>query len=471
MTKLNTLFEKFLSNIEPDKKAVEYAHSAHEPVRDFLEDDDSFGQFFEESFLYGSYKRHTAVGDIKDVDIVVITNFDPESEEHTPRKVLRKLKDALARYYDDPENPEYQRRSIRINQPLPDNEEVEMTLDIIPAVASNGDANPLLVPDRDVEEWILSHPKGHLDNTTELNKPENSEGRFVPLVKIMKWWWKYQCELRQPDVERPKPKGFWVEVLTGENFDSAQHDWVDHFITTLKNISEKYSDAFDVPELEDPGIPEESIKTSMMLEEFQVFMESVNESLEQADLARSEIDDLKSSEIYREIFGDSFPLFDKEEDEDQRAKAKAVPLGKWSHVQKPTWPENLQKRYKVRLDAYLYDKSANILLGGINSNGRVIKSDLRIKFVAKTKARGNYQVFWQVVNTGKHAESNGDLRGKFFEAKSKTGEKSANPLISWEHTKYTGKHWIECFIVKNNRLVARSARFYVNIKNPEYRNI
>src|SRR4030066_843010 len=148
MTKLNSLFEQFLSKTEPDKKAIKYAHSAHEPVRDFLEDDEDFGEYFEDSFLYGSYKRHTAVGDIKDIDIVVLTSFDPDNEEDTPQKVLRQLKSALARYYKDPENPEYQRRSIRINRPLP-NKNTELTLDIIPASAVSGNDEPLKVPDQE----------------------------------------------------------------------------------------------------------------------------------------------------------------------------------------------------------------------------------------------------------------------------------------------------------------------------------
>src|ERR1044071_980421 len=112
MTKLNALFDKFLQNIEPDEKMVNHAHNAHDPVRDFLENDEAFGQYVEDTFLYGSYKRNTAVGDIKDVDIVVLTNFDTESEEFTPQKVLRKLKSALARHYGDQDNQEYQRRSI-----------------------------------------------------------------------------------------------------------------------------------------------------------------------------------------------------------------------------------------------------------------------------------------------------------------------------------------------------------------------
>ena len=138
---------------------------------------------------------------------------------------MRKLKAALARCYDDPENPQYQRRSIRIDEPLPDEEDVEMTLDIIPAVVITDKDSPLKVPDRVVKEWIWSHPKGHLKHSSDLNSQEHSKGRLVPLVKMMKWWWEYQCEIRQPEADRPQPKGFWVEILTGENFDNEQTAW------------------------------------------------------------------------------------------------------------------------------------------------------------------------------------------------------------------------------------------------------
>src|SRR5687767_4854969 len=119
MAKLDTLFETFLSNVNPSPKMVEYAHSAHDPVRKFLESDEGLGKFIEGSFLYGSYKRRTAVGNIKDVDVVLLTTFDPYSQENTPQRVLRKLKSILTKYYKDADNQDYQRRSIRVNQPLP----------------------------------------------------------------------------------------------------------------------------------------------------------------------------------------------------------------------------------------------------------------------------------------------------------------------------------------------------------------
>lgn len=463
MAKLNDLFEVFLSNINPDEKAVEYAIDAHEPVRECLEKHDEFKQYVEGSFLYGSYRRNTAVGDIKDVDIVILTNFDIDDEENTPRRILRRLKDALARCYEDPENPQYQRRSIRIDEPLPDNEEVEMTLDIIPAVVVTNKDEPLRVPDRVVQKWIRSHPKGHLEYTTRLNSDDYGKKRFVPLVKMMKWWWKYQSQERQPDVARPHPKGFWVECLTGENFDMSRTAWADHFIAVLQSVSDKYADGGGVPELRDPGLGNETIKTRMTLEEFEVFMEAVNESLETAILARDASDKLKlrSSELWRDVFGEQFPLYDAEESEESRSESKRSPLGDFSHAEALRWPEQLKKRYKVRLDAYIYKDKRR--LSGINSNGRVIPSGLRIKYVAKTKARGDYEVFWQVVNTGRHAAREDGLRGSLFPSKLPD-----NPLINWEHSRYTGKHWIECFIVEDDVCVGRSGRFCVNIRNPNY---
>jgi SMODS domain-containing protein len=307
MSKLESQFNDFLSNIEPDSKAVKYAKKAHEPLREYLSKDEEFGEHFVDSFLYGSYKRHTAVGDIKDVDIVILTNF---SEENKPNDVLKKLKSALARYYKDPENPEYQRRSIRVNDPLPDSD-IEMTLDVIPAILITDDESPLKVPDREAGKWVWTNPKGHIKYTSDLNKDNVSNGRFVPLVKIFKWWWRYQCEENQPDVERPKPKGFWLECLTGENFDMAKNSYADHFGALLHNVYIKYKDVKNVPELCDPGLKNEKIETTMTKAEFLKFMKILKNSLDLAVAAINMEDDSESSEEWRKVFGPKFPLVRK----------------------------------------------------------------------------------------------------------------------------------------------------------------
>jgi len=205
MATLNSYFDGFLSNINPDPQMVKKAIKAHEPVRRHLATDEEFKEHHLDSFLYGSYRRRTAVGDIKDVDIVVLTNFDPNKDK--PRTVLRKLKQALARYYENPDLAD-QRRSIRVDDPFSEDPSCKLTLDIVPAAIITDENGVLKVPDREEDCWIDSHPKGHLQVVNDLNAKEYSNEQFVPLVKIMKWWWKYQSAILQPKVERPHPKGF-----------------------------------------------------------------------------------------------------------------------------------------------------------------------------------------------------------------------------------------------------------------------
>lgn len=135
-------------------------------------------------------------------------------------------------------------------------------------------------------------------------------------------------------------------------------------------------------------------------------------------------------------------------------------LGGTSHQQAMPWA--FDKTHRVRLYAYTY-LGKKVKLGGLKSDGRIIKNGLDLKYVVKTNVRGHYRVFWQVVNTGRHAESVRDgRRGNIFESN------DPNPLVHWEESLYTGKHWIECFIVKNGICVARSGRFYVNIYNAKF---
>ena len=457
----NNLFETFLENIEPDQKAVKYAIKAHKPVREHLESDESFKENVIDTFLYGSYKRHTAVGNIKDVDIVVLTNFDTTDEENTPQKVLSKLKTSLSKFYKDTENPEYQRRSIRINDPLPDKKDSEMTLDIIPTVPITDKDGVLLVPDREVKKWVKSNPKGHIKYITDLNSEEYSKEKFVPLVKIMKSWWKYQCLVIQPKVERPKPKGFWVECLTAENFNPKSQDWGEHFIATLSNISSKYSNVNTVPKLQDPGLQDETIKTSMTFEEFKIFMDAVNVSLKIAQQAYNDSDEAESSEKWQSIFGENFPLAEKLESNKVYFTPPPLPLGDFSHMESLRWPENLV--YTVRIDADLYSLDNKKKFRGINSDARFY-SNLAILYKAITNTPKPYKAYWQVVNTGTHAASYGikGLRGQIF-----PNDDIGASLRRWETSLYTGRHWIECFIVKDGYCVAKR-RFYVNIKNPKY---
>ncbi len=457
MARLESAFAEFISNIEPSEKEKKFAQDAHLPIREYLENDGLFKEYFESSFLYGSYKRNTATGNIKDIDIIVLTHFNPE--ETTPETALTLLKEALGRYYETPNNEEYQTRSIRVNNPLPD-ENTGMTLDVIPAIALGGEEDPILVPDRELQKWKKSNPKAHLKSISELNAEDYSNSMLVPLVKMMRWWWTFQAKQRKPEEEKVRPKGFWLECLVAQLFDRTKTSWAEHFVAVLEAISENYTQNSGVPALPDPGLPGISISTGMNQEEFNFFLQVVDESLAMAKQALNETDESQSLLAWAEIFGDFFPL------ESKTILVSGLALGDTSHAQQPPWPRDI--KYRVEITKCIVQrgflKNREIKPGGVITNAH------SIQYVAQTsRIPEPYEVRWQVVNTGQHAKDVGGLRGGFDDPKN-----PLRPLRQTETTLYTGKHFVKCFIIQNNYLVAESKPFFIkvfNIKRSGYRGI
>lgn len=305
MATLNGLFEEFLGNIEPDDDTRADAINAHEPVRDWLASHPTFGAVHVETFLAGSYRRRTSVTPIKDVDIVVVCAMT-EYDSQNPRKLLNRLKAALDdnRKYKTRTTP--RRRSIQIELPRVD-------MDIVPTVAPNGVDRPLLIPDRDVTQWFDTNPKGHITWTQTLNTntkaDDNDRGRFVPLVKMARWWKRERLRSKR------HPKGHMMELMAGYYHDPMARDWADVFIAWVERTTTAlaiYRQSASMPPFSDPGLPGQTIKTGMEQEDFNRFYDELATTLPTAQRARdlSTADLTGSAKLWRQIFGDAFPLPD-----------------------------------------------------------------------------------------------------------------------------------------------------------------
>lgn len=94
------------------------------------------------------------------------------------------------------------------------------------------------------------------------------------------------------------------------------------------------------------------------------------------------------------------------------------------------------------------------------SGGPALPKHAELTFEAVTSIRRPFKVYWQVTNTGGEALlAPGGRRGDFHE-----GEATRGSLVRHERTLYSGSHGIECFIVRDGRMLARSGLFVVNIE-------
>ena len=74
-------FDAFLSNIEPSQSTVSYISSVQNNLRNYLENHTTYKNIHIETFLSGSYAKHTSIRPVandkkRDVDIIVVTNYD-----------------------------------------------------------------------------------------------------------------------------------------------------------------------------------------------------------------------------------------------------------------------------------------------------------------------------------------------------------------------------------------------------------
>jgi len=140
-----------------------------------------------------------------------------------------------------------------------------------------------------------------------------------------------------------------------------------------------------------------------------------------------------------------------------RAGSTALARFNVPHRHLPEWPERfvydvaISGRYSQGNGWYGFPSDCSPLPKGCN-----------LLFTASTDTPTPFDVYWQVVNTGAEAASHGErgLRGQILPARSL----GVGGLRQKEETAYTGMHWIECFIVKDGILVARSGEFVVNIQ-------
>ncbi|MBI9083875.1 MAG: nucleotidyltransferase [Desulfobacterales bacterium] len=124
------------------------------------------------------------------------------------------------------------------------------------------------------------------------------------------------------------------------------------------------------------------------------------------------------------------------------------------HRQEPLWPVVGGRNVRIGCN---FTRSG-LPAESIRSDGPGLTANCQLNFEAKTDVAPPFKVYWQVVNTGIEAEMAKDLRGRIFD-----GGIPNNGLSHQESTRYKGKHWIECFIVKNGYCVARSGEFVVNV--------
>ncbi len=302
---LSEYFKTLLSNVEPPEHRLVIAQEIPGDVRRYLEEDEIFDTRYPHSRLTGSYRRRTAVHNIKDVDFLVFVGHEEDRPE--PAGVLKELRAALEGlpealgYGGRAQTLRGQRRSVHVAF-----DDQDFHLDVVPALIPDGIDGVLLVPDREWGKWVESHPLGYGKALSALNAA-NGE-KVVPLAKMVKHWRTFQ-------MQRNRPKSYWLEALVYRHIDkgwvaTAGKSYAELFTDFLRSARGRFQDELDkggVPSIQDPMLGN-NVAFNWERPAFEAFMRRLDESIGWAERAlekdRDQIDE--AIELWQKVFGDEY---------------------------------------------------------------------------------------------------------------------------------------------------------------------
>ncbi|MFN0244737.1 MAG: SMODS domain-containing nucleotidyltransferase [Planctomycetota bacterium] len=282
-------FKALLSSIEPGEDHVADAKAAHETVRDQLRKDDEFKDAHKDTFLSGSYARHTAINDINDVDVICLVDIDHAITE--PEVVLAWTQSILGKYY---KKTKRQGRSIGVQAAN------DVWVDLVPAASQNGDNGPLWIPDREAKEWVGTHPKGQIKAATDKNKA--IDGYYVHVVKLLKFWRDHL------PTESCRPKSYILESIVHRSvgYPSSHAAGIVSVLEGTESSFGWYRGMNTVPTISDPGYSVVNVAKHWPANEFNDFMVQVKTAAGTARNALASKDESESRKLWRKLFGATF---------------------------------------------------------------------------------------------------------------------------------------------------------------------
>lgn len=221
--------------------------------------------------------------------------------------------------------------------------------------------------------------------------------------------------------------------------------------TTLRNVTLALNDYLQLypqmPPLVDPSCTSQTFNHRWSEKEYENFREQIANYSTKINEAYGETNKAKSLELWQEIFGDDFvaPV------SAASRSAEAVAVSSLSSTEK--WIDrdfnvsmDVGHRFSVKMVGQLVPRKG-FRHYSLPQQGNVVSKNRDLKFsIASCTVPTPYDVYWKIKNFGQEAQAANCLRGDIH--------KDTGSHTWTEKTKYRGRHFVECYIVKDGICVA-----------------
>jgi hypothetical protein len=195
-----------------------------------------------------------------------------------------------------------------------------------------------------------------------------------------------------------------------------------------------------MPNIYNPKMPEENFTRNWNQDQYANFRNKIQLYTDRTNEAYDETNKKKSIEKWKSVLVHKFPEF---------TRSAKLESNNENYSDTEEFIENkvssISLEYKLKIDCLV--KGQNGIRDMLLNLVPILKAEKTLEFfidkIDKNIPYG-YEIHWKVKNEGYEAKKAGKLRGSIFK-----GNKS-----NTEPTKYKGTHFVECYIIKDNVLIA-----------------
>ncbi len=432
--KLNTQLREYARTLSPKITEQKFVEKIYESVNNLLG--------IKNCIQIGSYPRFTAITPLHDLDILYFLGTW-NNASHEPSEALNKLQKLIESEYKNPTSYEVMihAQTHSITMIFVENDEEIFSVDIVPAYTTTknefGDDiykvpeillkshekrsryYEKLLNERKEMEWIDSDPRGYISIASTTDKNSFGGSDFRKSVKIIKKW-KHDLQEKYPDL---KLKSFHLEQVvtifcTGQN-NADIYDAVFNFFFQLPEI------------LEQPNNITDRANSDKFIDDYiEKLTKRQKEIIIQArDKLLINLENISQDEKIENVFD---PSFYKRTLNEKFLFDYNIPVLTENTLRINAWVQKFGKDHEL-----------------LGPHGYVAKNK-KIRFEHFRDITNPDLYKWKVQNDKRSPEPRGEL----------TDHQTKN---DFETVLYKGKHYVECYSIRNGVCVAKSRQYVVLI--------
>jgi len=440
--KLTTYFDAFLRDtVNLNQTRLDQLSDRVEAIVGALQADSVLGGRIEDHLRQGSWAHRTIIKPLPnkefDADILLhLTEVSIWSAD--PQEYIKQLRAAFARSstYSSMIG-ETKTRCVRIVYAN------DCHVDVVPYLLLR-DGREVIVNSR-TNQFEDTNPQGFTEWMKE--RDDLAHGNLRKVIRLMKYLRDYKGTFAVPSVILTTLLG---ERIQDWDVESRYADVPTTLLNLLGDLDSWLAWHLTMPTITDPSSPGTDFNHRWSQPQFETFKNEISDYHGWITEAYDQPDRDKSVAAWQRVFGEDFrqPTSSAAVESSLAKASEPSVLSRLPRAPREQYVEEMGYPYAGQFVAEI---TATVTPGSgarrtLRSIG-VVDKGRQLAFRATTDTPLPFDIYWKVRNTGAEAERAGDLRGEIVPGNTST-------LSHNESTKYSGPHFIECYIVKNRRVVA-----------------